>query len=398
MTDPITTLRGKLQQLEAQHKGGAIGKKEYERARAAVERELLDRVLATPVAPTSVTAAQAPRPSGRLLATLTAVVLGVAVGGYWWTGAPSLVSGVPVAAGADAKSPHDTSSEQMTALTERLAERMKSTPDDADGWSMLGRSYAALGRNDEALSAYDRLLKLRPDDPSVLADYADALAVKNNQLAGEPMKYVERALKLDPNHLKALMLAGTDAFNRADYAKAVQHWERAADAGPPDNPLVQMARNGVTEARTRGNLPAATASGKQPAATATAQQPAGPATATAAVVSGAITGTVTLAPALKGRVGPDDAIFVFARAATGSRMPVAFMRAQVKDLPLNFTLDDSMAMSPAARLSTAGQVVVGARVSKSGQAMPQAGDLEGLSEPTAAGSAGVNVVIAGEVK
>jgi cytochrome c-type biogenesis protein CcmH len=306
---------------------------------------------------------------------------------------------VPVAAGTDAKSPHDTSSEQMTALTERLAERMKSTPDDADGWSMLGRSYAALGRNDEALSAYDRLLKLRPDDPSVLADYADALAVKNNQLAGEPMKYVERALKLDPNHLKALMLAGTDAFNRADYAKAVQHWERAAEAGPPDNPLVQMARNGVTEARTRGNLLAATASGKpQPAATATAQQPAGPATATAAVVSGAITGTVTLAPALKGRVGPDDAIFVFARAATGSRMPVAFMRAQVKDLPLNFTLDDSMAMSPAARLSTAGQVVVGARVSKSGQAMPQAGDLEGLSEPTAAGSAGVNVVIAGEVK
>jgi cytochrome c-type biogenesis protein CcmH len=398
MTDPITTLRGKLQQLEAQHKGGAIGKKEYERARAAVERELLDRVLATPVAPATVTAAQAPRPSGRLLATLTAVVLGVAVGGYWWTGAPSLVSGVPVAAGTDAKSPHDTSSEQMTALTERLAERMKSTPDDADGWSMLGRSYAALGRNDEALSAYDRLLKLRPDDPSVLADYADALAVKNNQLAGEPMKYVERALKLDPNHLKALMLAGTDAFNRADYAKAVQHWERAAEAGPPDNPLVQMARNGVTEARTRGNLPAPTASGRPPAATATAQQPAGPATAAAAVVSGAISGTVTLAPALKGRVGPDDAIFVFARAATGSRMPVAFMRAQVKDLPLKFTLDDSMAMSPAARLSTAGQVVVGARVSKSGQAMPQAGDLEGLSEPTAAGSAGVNVVIAGEVK
>jgi cytochrome c-type biogenesis protein CcmH len=399
MTDPITTLRGKLQQLEAQHKGGAIGKKEYERARAAVERELLDRVLATPVAPTTVTAAQAPRPSGRLLATLTAVVLGVAVGGYWWTGAPSLVSGVPVAAaGADAKSPHDTSSEQMTALTERLAERMKSTPDDAEGWSMLGRSYAALGRTDEALRAYDRLIKLRPDDPSVLADYADALAVKNNQLAGEPMKYVERALKLDPNHVKALMLAGTDAFNRADYAKAVQHWERAAEAGPPDNPLVQMARSGVTEARARGNLPAPTASGKPPATTSTAQQPAGPATAAAAVVSGAISGTVTLAPALKGRVGPDDAIFVFARAATGSRMPVAFMRAQVKDLPLNFTLDDSMAMSPAARLSTAGQVVVGARVSKSGQAMPQAGDLEGLSEPTAAGSAGVNVVIAGEVK
>jgi len=396
MTDPITALRGKLQQLEAQHKGGAIGKKEYERARAAVERELLDRVLATPVAPTTVTAAQAPRPSGRLLATLAALVLGVAVGGYWWTGAPSLVSGVPMAAGTGAKSPHDTSSEQMTALTERLAERMKSTPDDADGWSMLGRSYAALGRNDEALSAYDRLLKLRPDDPSVLADYADALAVKNNQLAGEPMKYVERALKLDPNHLKALMLAGTDAFNRADYAKAVQHWERAAEAGPPDNPLVQMARSGVAEARTRGNLPAATASGKAPAATATPQQPAGP--TAAAVVSGAITGTVTLAPALKGRVGPDDAIFVFARAATGSRMPVAFMRAQVKDLPLNFTLDDSMAMSPAARLSTAGQVVVGARVSKSGQAMPQPGDLEGLSEPTAAGSAGVNVVIAGEVK
>jgi cytochrome c-type biogenesis protein CcmH len=107
---------------------------------------------------------------------------------------------------------------------------------------------------------------------------------------------------------------------------------------------------------------------------------------------------VSLAPALAGKASPDDTVFIFARAAEGSRAPIAIVRKQVKDLPFTFRLDDSLAMSPASLISTAGRVLVGARVSKSGQAMPQPGDLDGLTAPTAVGSSGVSVVIANEVK
>jgi len=223
---------------------------------------------------------------------------------------------------------------------------------------------------------------------STLADYADASAVQNGgTLEGEPLKLIERALTSDPTHVKALVLAGTAAFNREDYAGAVAFWERAVEVGPADSGLVEMARGGIAEARERGKLPAAAqASAAKPAPT--------PALSAASAVSG----RVSLAPAMQGRVQPEDTVFVFARPANGSRMPLAILRLQVKDLPATFTLDDSLAMSPAARLSGAGTVVVGARISKSGQAMPQRGDLEGLSSPVPVGSAGVSVVIASDVQ
>lgn len=110
----------------------------------------------------------------------------------------------------------------------------------------------------------------------------------------------------------------------------------------------------------------------------------------------AVTGRVELAPALAAQAAPDDTVFIFARPAEGARMPLAILKRKVRDLPLDFHLDDSLAMSPAARLSGATRVVVGARVSKSGQAMPQPGDLEGLSAPVAPGQQGLKIVI-GEV-
>jgi cytochrome c-type biogenesis protein CcmH len=95
---------------------------------------------------------------------------------------------------------------------------------------------------------------------------------------------------------------------------------------------------------------------------------------------------------------PEDTVFVFARPAEGARMPLAILRKQVKDLPLQFTLDDSMAMSPANALSGASKVVVGARVSKSGNAMPQPGDLSGQSAPVSVGASGLQIEIREAVK
>jgi cytochrome c-type biogenesis protein CcmH len=277
--------------------------------------------------------------------------------------------------------------EQIAAMADKLAERLKAQPDDAEGWSMLARSYTVLGRNPEAVDAYKKALELHGDDASLLADYADALAVKNKRsLAGEPAALIARALKLEPDNLKALSLAGTDAFDRKDYAGAVKHWERILQVGPADNPLVEQVKASVAEARELGKLPAAQAS---VAAASSLAQATGPAT---------VGGQVTLAPALAKQADPGDTVFVFARAAEGGPMPLAVLRKQVKDLPLRFTLDDSLAMSPAAKLSTAAKVIVSARISKSGDAIPQHGDLSGQSAPVAVGASGLAIEINTVVK
>jgi cytochrome c-type biogenesis protein CcmH len=278
--------------------------------------------------------------------------------------------------------PHATNADQIAAMTEKLAARLKEKPEDVEGWSMLARSYSVLGRHAEALKAYAQASNLRKDDPTLLADYADSLAVNNNSnLEGEPMKLVERALKLDPKNLKALYLAGTFAFNKKDYATAVKVWEKLAQSGPPGNVFVNQIEPAIAEARNLAGMP--------PAAKPLDAAPL----ATAAAGAGAVSGTVTLSAALAKQAQPDDTVFVFARAAEGSRMPLAILRKQVKDLPITFTLNDSMAMSPASALSTQSRVIVGARVSKSGNAMPQPGDLSGQSAVVSVGATGLAVEI-----
>ena len=400
MSDSPKALRQQLKQLRALNESGALSDAQYAESRAALERRLAGRA-APAQAAGSPQAAPVKRPGGRMWAALGGVVVVLAAVGYFLTGSPDYLGKTPTGVAAQAPAgaepnggaPHALDSAQFAALIERLAARMKEQPDDADGWSMLGRSYMAMGREEEALGAFERAVKLLPDDASRLADYADALAVKNGRtLDGEPTKLIERALKADPDNLKALTLAGTAAFNRGDFAGAVKYWDHAVNVGSPDSPITEQARSAAAEARERGKLPAATVAGKAaPAAT--------PGTNSAAVgVAGAVSGTVSLAPALQGKAAPDDTVFIFARPAEGSRAPIAIVRKQVRDLPFAFRLDDSLAMSPDSLLSTAGRVIVGARVTKSGQAMRQPGDLEGSTGATAVGNSGIALVIANEVK
>lgn len=399
MTDSPKAIRQQLKQLRALNESGALSDAQYAESRAALERRLGGGG-APAQAAGSPNAALAQRPRGRLWAALGGVAVLLAAAGYFFTGAPDYLGKTPTGAAAqapanaDGSAPHSLDSAQFAALIERLAVRMKEQPDDAEGWTMLGRSYMAMGRDEEALGAFERAVKLRPEDASLLADYADSLAVKNGRsLDGEPTKLIERALKFEPNNLKALTLAGTAAFNRGDYAKAVQYWDRAVQFGPPDSPITEQARGAAAEARERGKLPPAAApSGQALPATVPGTNSA------AAGAAGAVSGTVSLAPALIAKAAPDDTVFIFARPAEGSRAPIAIVRKQVRDLPFVFRLDDSLAMSPETLLSKAGRVIVGARVTKSGQAMPQPGDLEGLTGATAVGSSGIALVIANEVK
>ncbi len=405
MTPKTQTLHKQLRELRAQHAAGSLTDEQFNTRRTQLERQILDHLDQTHEEHSPAGAASSPR---RRLGVQTWALLGVfmlvvAFGGYSLTGSPDKINPLPgeysggaAPAAGQEPPPHEMGSEQMAALVERLAERMKANPQDAEGWVMLGRSYAAMGRAEDALMALDKAVKLQPEEATILADYADALAVRNGRtLDGEPMQFIERALKADPNHVKALVLAGTAHFNRGDYAGAVRYWDRVAQVGSPDHPLVPVAADGAAEARARGKLPAASAAAA-PAASALAAVTSASAAAPGA---GSVSGTVTIAPDLLAKVSPEDAVFIVARAVEGSRMPLALLRKQVKDLPATFTLDDSMAMSPAAKLSGAPKIVVGARVSKTGQAMPQPGDLEGTSDPVAPGGAkGVKVQIAGVVK
>lgn len=340
--------------------------------------KLLESALASAGVP--LPAGQA-RPSRGLVLGLVAFVAAFGAVGYAWRIAPTWTSASneqvtePAAA---ASSPHALAPAEVDAMLASLAARLKARPDDLPGWRMLGRTQAVLGRFAEAVAAYRHALSLRADDAQTLADLADALAMQQGRsFDGEPERLIQKALLADPDNLKALSLAGALAYERQDVAGALRHWERVLQLGEPGNELVQLSRENVEEARQRLGLPPATAQAAPTAA-------------------GAIHGHVDLAPALKRAASPDDTVFIYARAAQGSRMPLAILQKQVRELPTDFTLDDSLAMDPAHRLSSAQAVIVSARVSRSGQATAQPGDLQGLSQAVKPGSTDVRIVI-GEV-
>jgi cytochrome c-type biogenesis protein CcmH len=276
------------------------------------------------------------------------------------------------------------SAQQFEALVSRLAARMKENPEDAEGWMMLGRSYAVLGRFGEASEAYAKAAARMPRDAQLLADHADALAMaQGGTLHGEPEKILMRALAVDPDNVKALLLAGTAAFNRNDHSGAIRHWERVLSLLPAESDMIQRVRASVAEARSLAASPGGKAQTAKPA------QGRG---------GSRVSGMVRLAPELAGKVAPGDTVFIFARAAEGPRMPLAILRKRGSDLPAEFILDDSMAMAPQMKLSTFPSVVIGARVSKSANASPQPGDLQGSSGPVKVGDRGVSVVIDTELR
>ncbi len=384
----VDVMGRQLRQLRQLHAGGALTDEQFVASKAQLERRLVDALV-----PTEDNASQHASRIRRLLRLPLALALFMLVvtgGGYWLVGSPRHLGVGPghpaadeaaqdTAADAASPAPHELTAVQIGEMADKLAARLKSNPDDAQGWTMLARSRVALGQHAKAVEAFERAERLRPRDADLLADYADALAMSQGRsLEGAPAALLRRALEIDPHHAKALALAGTAAFDRKDYAQAVRDWETLAQFEPPGGPFAGQVRDGIAEARRLGGLPPAPAS-----APAADLQP-GAAT---------IAGTVTLAPALAGRASPDDVLFVFARAVDGPRMPVAIVRKRVKDLPLQFTLDDSMAMSPDAKLSSVRRVIVGARVSHSGNAVPQEGDLQGSTPAVDVGASGLRLEI-----
>jgi len=383
----LRILKDQLADLDAERARGTIAEDQYAATRADLQRRVLEETQAEP-------AAEAARPSalGKLTAAIVVVVVPVAAA-LTYVRFGDLSAFNPLARqGADAA--HQFSKDDLASMTQRLAERLKKEPDNANGWSTLARTYYSMGRFAEASAAFEKLVELVPDDASLLADYADALAMaQGRQIAGKPMELVNRALKIDPLQWKALAMAGTEAFDRQDYKTAAALWEKLHASLPADALMKQQLVGSINEARMRAGMPQL-AKAAPPATPAAPAAGAGPAAdATAATSGGRVAGTVSLGAHLRAKVAPEDSVIIFARAAEGSRMPLAMMRLQAKELPKTFTLDDTMAISPEARLSNFAEVIVGARISKSGSPMPQKGDLEGLSKPVRLGRADVAVTI-----
>jgi cytochrome c-type biogenesis protein CcmH len=268
-----------------------------------------------------------------------------------------------------------------------LEAKSAQNPNDPEVLFILARSYVELGRYADGARKYDSLTKLVPNEAMLWADYADALAMTHSTLIGAPTKLLDRALEIDPNHAKALALSGTAAMERGDFTAAIVHWDKLLKQIPAGSEDATMIEEGLKQARQM------LAQGKGGKAAQALEQINEPSTKAQATGKERITGTVTLSDELKNRADPNDTLFVLVRAAQGPKMPLAIVRKQVKDLPLRFSMDDSMAMSPQMKMSNFDQVVVVARISKSGNAMPQPGDLMGMSKPLALGTAGVKIEI-----
>ena len=367
-TSNLSILRDQLVELERDLSSGTISAGHYASARAELERRALEEGEAT--------GAQTGPGSGS--SRLAAVVLGVfipvcAVSLYLWVGEPA---GLRPPAETPAQ---QVMTEQVDAMVAQLAARLEKEPGDSRGWAMLARSYYVMQRMPEAVAAYARAVEKIKDDASLYADYADAMAMsQGRRIEGRALELVNTALKLDPVQPKALAMAGTAAFYRRDFPAAILYWEKLQPLLPPESEMAKSVVDGIAEAREQGKV----------------KEPVAPA---AAAAGASVSGRVTLSPALAAKAAPEDTLFVFARAVSGPRIPLAVLKKRVADLPLNFTLDDTLAMSPELKLSGFGEVIVSARISKSGNAIPQSGDLQGGSVAVKVGARGVAVEIDGVV-
>lgn len=370
----VRILRDELAELDAELAAGTLTADQHADARAELERRVLEESR-------SVDAATVSR-GGRASALVLAVALpAAAVLLYAQLGDRRALDPVM------AQPPSHAGMADIETLVQRLAERMRADPSDPQGWMLLGRAYAGLQRYELARDALAEAVKRTTPDAQLLADYADVMAMaQGRSLVGEPEKLVQQALALEPGHLKALALAGSAAFERGDARAAVDHWTKARSLAPPDSPFATGLDGSIAEARQAAGMPpeATTAGGPAMPAVPPAPATAGTAPATTADATAAsLRVTVTVDPSLTSRLQPGDTLFVFARAAEGPRMPLAIARLPAQAGPVQVTLDDSQAMAPTMRLSMHPRVVVGARVSRSGNAMPQPGDLEGQSAPMA---------------
>ena len=239
--------RQQFDEIEQDKINGVLDASQYEIAKSEMQRRMLDEIGSINIADVQVS-----KPDRLLAVILVALLPLAATLIYLKIGNPASIAIPATAPGTDmaqAKIERNAMAGDIEPLLNSLKSKLEKNPGDGAGWVLLARSYIELGRHADAVLAYEKAVKSIPDDPQLLADYADALAVVNGHiLAGKPEELINQALKLDPHHIKSLMLAGTAAFDRKDYKQAIKFWERLQKDLPADSQILPELKAALDDA------------------------------------------------------------------------------------------------------------------------------------------------------
>ncbi len=378
--------REQLAELEREHAQGTLSATEYQQTRDELTRRLLEDEQS--VAPPAASQAGASR---WVRTTLVGFVVVVPLAALLTYGALGQPAGLDPAAVAQSEPHEGLDPKKMAEMADKLQRRMEETPNEVQGWVMLGRVRRAMAQFDAAAQAYAKALALSQDD-DVAIERAEVLAQANNgNFEGEPWQIIQSVLRTHPDQLSALLLAGSASYAEGRYEQALKHWQRARAQMPADAPDLPALDDALGQVRGKLGMAVAAASASS------GQAPRAAAQAAASGTVSRITGTLRLAASLQSKVAPSDTVFIYATPIDGSRMPLAIVRTTVAALPYAFTLDDSSAMSQT-RLSSVGQVTLRARISKTGDAKAQPGDLGVVLTPVKTRAQDVQLTIEGELR
>ncbi len=392
----LSILRQQARDLEAEREAGRIDSDEYEESRLELERRVLEETREEERERSGVHSRLA-----RQLAVFFAIVIPCAACfAYYALGRytamdPNFIAMMEAQAN---RRGGGHSAAEMEKMLSDLKAKLKDEPNNAQGWFMLARTAASVNRFDDAVEAFKELNRIVPGNADLIADMADMMAAANGKvITPEVQALLEKALKIDPDQWKALALLAINAWDKEQYARAADYWSHLLLVVPPDFPDIDQIRSNIAEAKRLGGVNdsiSAVSPKAAEAAAAEAEALAPVPTVRAGSVGKSVSGTVLLADALKAKASPEDVVFIYARPET-SRMPVAFVKVKVKDLPYNFSLNETMTMAMGAdTLASVKTVIVGARISKTGNFMPQSGDLEGeTGAPVEVGDSGIVVQV-----
>ncbi|HET9049425.1 MAG TPA: tetratricopeptide repeat protein [Chiayiivirga sp.] len=357
---PISATQQRLAALDDARRSGVIDGSEYASKLAALDET---------------SGPSARRPIPWLALSLTVLVPAVSVGLYSRLGDPRVFDPAVQSVEAAMQQAQHAGMAPMDQAIAGLSARLAREPNDLEGWLLLARAQKSTEHFDDATESLAKAMALAPDNASIMVEYAESktLSSMDKHFDDASLALLDRALSLEPDHQRALWLRGIAHYQRGDVDAASATWNHLLSVLPADSPVRASIEQQLAQLKPNGQASAASET--------TATEATRDAAATASAPRLRV--HVALAPDLADKVQADDVLFVFARAASGPRAPLAIVRRRASELPLTVELDDSQAMVPAMNLSSAAQVVVGARISRSGQAQAESGDLQTYSEPVA---------------
>lgn len=257
---------------------------------------------------------------------------------------------------------------QLPELIRGMQARLQKKPNDARSWYLLGVSYMQMRMAEQAELAFNRALMLEPDNSDYVLGYTQAsIALNDGKLAPQMEQALLRIIQQQPDNPKPYMTLGMAAFQGGDFAGAINIWQQYAAREQADPRAVQLLQRSIEVAK---NQQAQAASPGDVAGTKGA----------AGAVKPVLTVTVDVAADVKEKLSASDTLFIYAKAVNGPPMPLAVVRQPVGNWPVTAQLSDANAMTPMATLSKFPEVIVQARVSSSGNAIPQSGDWIGPTQ------------------